>query len=390
MIQYRRLVLWWNCWFPRVPGPSPLETTFFAPLHHSVNSSQLPAHSTLDVGHLDTLHSPSPLRWLHPFSYTFFHMSVVVARHEHGSSHQKLILKYSRRTSEWGRVWELEIFVNQLVGCVALRCAYTLERDICPCEHGRVHSGNVYCVTCITYFRPPVTNSISVQQILNVPCTRLRHLSKHLTNLGRFCLCFPWLKQILIAVLSSYIFQVQGVMGALGTPTWLNQEILHLRYFDFSSVSITIGAIRLNHPGYCIDLTTCRMNPLSAREDRNLSELTVVLKDASRLVVFDHLLVIVGMITTVRLLQWLSAHSDSRKTDNTHPRWSLPICTSTILSMSPVVAPWSCKTTPTFTKISEIVSTLRLVSMSIIVESLKSSLNHHIWIWVVPEVSLTL
>ena len=65
------------------------------------------------------------------------------------------------------------------MGCVALRCAYTLERDICPCEHGRVHSGDVYCVTCITYLRPPVTNSISVQQILNVPCTRLWHLSTH-------------------------------------------------------------------------------------------------------------------------------------------------------------------------------------------------------------------
>jgi len=191
MIQYRRLVLWWNCWFPRIPGPSLLETTLFALLHHSVNSSQLPAYSTLDVGHLDTLHSLSPLHWLHPFSYTFFHMSVVVAQHEHGSSHQKLILKYLRQTSKWGRVWKLEIFVNQLVGCIALRCAYTLERDICSCEHGRVHSGDVYCVTCITYFRPPVTNSILVQQILNVPCTRLRHLSKHLTNLSCFCLCFP-------------------------------------------------------------------------------------------------------------------------------------------------------------------------------------------------------
>jgi len=37
------------------------------------------------------------------------------------------------------------------------------------------------------------------------------------------------------------------------------------------------------------------MDPLSGREDRNFSELTVVLEDASRLVVFDHLLVIVGM-----------------------------------------------------------------------------------------------
>ena len=95
---------------------------------------------------------------------------------------------------------------------------------------------------------PSHSHSISVQQILNVPCTRLRHLSKHiiiLTNLGRFCFCFPWLKQILIAVLSSYIFQVQGVMGALGTPTWLNQEISHLWCFDFSFVSITNGAIRL-------------------------------------------------------------------------------------------------------------------------------------------------
>ena len=60
---------------------------------------------------------------------------------------------------------------------------------------------------------PSHSHSISVQQILNVPCTRLRHLSKHiitLTNLGRFCLCFPWLKQILIAVLSFYIFQVRA------------------------------------------------------------------------------------------------------------------------------------------------------------------------------------
>ena len=149
-----------------------------------------------------------------------------------------------------------------------------------------------------------------------------------------------------------------------------------------------------NHSGYCIDLTTCRMDPLSGREDRNLSELTVILKDALRLVVFNHLLfnhllVIVGMITTVRLLQWLLAHSDSRKTDGTHPRWSL-ICTSTILSMSPAIAPSFCKTTLTFTKISEIASTLRLVSLSIIVESLKSSLNHHTWIWVVPDVSRTL
>jgi len=64
------------------------------------------------------------------------------------------------------------------------------------------------------------------------------------------------------------------------------------------------------------------MDPLSAREDRNLSELTFM--------------VIVGMITTVRLLQWLLAHSDSRKTDDTHPRWSLPISENYTPSCIPV------------------------------------------------------
>ena len=71
------------------------------------------------------------------------------------------------------------------MGCVALRCAYTLERDICP--HGRVHSGDVYCVTCITYLRTtnfecPVHSSSASQQTLDQPWSFLSLLPLTQTN----------------------------------------------------------------------------------------------------------------------------------------------------------------------------------------------------------------
>ena len=159
-------------------------------------------------------------------------------------------------------------------------------------------------------------------------CTRFRHLSKQSSS--------PWPTSVISVSASPdsnkfwllycppvfYKFKPQG-MGALGTPTWLNQELLHLISRPSRSPLVVSD---FNHPGYYIDPTTCRMYPLSAREDKNLSELTFM--------------VIVGMITTVRLLQWLLAHSDSRKIDDTHPRWSLPISESYTPSCIPVHHFW--------------------------------------------------